>query len=270
MLPGRPRDRWYGPSMSDRPRRPRRTDGAGRTGPRALNVAVDDRYRFLWALNRIVMRALFRIEVEGIRQWPGAPFQLVCNHHNGMDPLIVLAATPMRPRITWFGPREADFTRGFKNRVMAFYGGVIPFNPEKTTLLSAARAVRRVFDAGGVHAIFAEGRVGFRETELQPLEEGAAFFAIHAGVPVVPCAVVGTTELWLRKRLSIRFGEPIATGELRGRGGAEELNARTERALRALLPADEPPRPRGYRPLRWLTDLLNGPDDIARRTALDG
>lgn len=215
------------------------------------------------------MRALFRIEVEGIERWPAAPLQLVCNHHNGMDPLIVLAATPMRPRITWFGPREADFTRGFKNRVMAFYGGVIPFNPEKTTLLSAARAVRRVFEARGVHAIFAEGRVGFREADLQPLEEGAAFFAIQAGVPVVPCAIVGTAELWLRKRITIRFGEPISTAELRGRRGMEALNAETERALRALLPPHEPAPARRYRPLRWLTDLLNGPEDIARRTALD-
>lgn len=252
------------------PDRLRRTDRAGRTGPRALSVGVDDRYRLLWALNRIVMRTLFRIEAEGLERWPAAPFQLVCNHHNGMDPMIVLGATPMRPRITWFGPREADFTRGFKNRVMAFYGGVIPFNPEKTTLLSAARAVRRVFDARGVHAIFAEGRVGFREAELQPLEEGAAFFAIQAGVPVVPCAIVGTTELWLRKRVSIRFGDPIATAELRGRGGTDALNARTERALRELLPPVEPPSPRGYRPLRWLTDLLNGPEDIARRTTAAG
>ena len=148
-------------------------DAARRVGPRALSVGVTPRYRYLWALNRLVMRTLFRIDTEGLDRWPPAPFQLVCNHHNGFDPLLVLAATPMRPRITWFGPREADFSRGFKNRVMAFYGGVIPFNPEKTTLLSAARALRRGLVARRVHGIFAEGPVGFRETALQPLHEGA-------------------------------------------------------------------------------------------------
>ena len=230
-------------------------------------MGITERYRYLWALNRLVMRALFRIEVDGLERWPRAPFQLVCNHHNGFDPLIVLAATPIRPRITWFGPLEADFSRGFKNRVMAYYGGVIPFNPDKTTLLSAARAVRRVFDARGVHGIFAEGRVGFRESALQPLQEGASFFALQTQVPVVPCAIIGTTELWLRKRLLIRFGEPIPTAELRGRSGAAELDQRTTDALRALLPATEPARPR-FRPLAaWLTDLLNGADDIARREA---
>ena len=68
------------------------------------------------------MRLLFRVDVEGLERWPAAPFLLVCNHHNGADPLIVLAATPLRPPITWFGPKEADLSVGFKNRVMAFSG----------------------------------------------------------------------------------------------------------------------------------------------------
>ncbi len=229
---------------------------ARRTGPRALSVTVTPRYRFLWLANRLVMRALFRIDTEGLERWPAPPFQVVCNHHNAFDPLIVLAGTPMSPRITWFGPIEPDFSRGFKNRIMAFYGGVIPFDPDKTTLLSAARAVRRVFDARGVHGIFAEGRAHRRESELLPLEEGASFFAVQAQVPVVPFAIVGTSELWLWKRIVIRFGEPIPTSDLSGRSGMEELDRRTAAAIRALLPSAEPESPRGYRPMRWLTDLL--------------
>lgn len=234
----------------------RSSDRERRTGPRALSVRVTPAYRYLWALNRLVMRALFRIETEGLERWPRAPFQLVCNHHNGFDPLIVLAGTPMRPRITWFGPKEADFSRGFKNRIMAFYGGVIPFDPDKTTLLSAVRAVRRVFEANGVHGIFAEGVAARRESDLLPFEEGAAFFAVQAQVPVVPCAIVGTSTLWLRRRVTIRFGEPIPTDGLRGRTGMAELDRLTAEAIRALLPAAELAVPRGYRPMRWLTDLL--------------
>ena len=229
---------------------------ARRIGPRAISVTVTPAYRYLWALNRLVMRSLFRIRAEGLERWPPAPFQLVCNHHNAFDPLIVLAGTPVRPRITWFGPIEADFSRGFKNRVMAFYGGVIPFDPDKTTLLSAARAVRRVFDARGVHGIFAEGRTGRHESVLLPLQEGASFFAVQAQVPVVPCAIIGTSELWLRKSIVIRFGDPIQTDGLRGREGIAELDRRTTAAIRALLPAREPEPVRGYRPMRWLTDLL--------------
>ena len=77
---------------------------------------------------------------------------------------------------------------------MRFFGGVIPYSPTGTTLTSAVRAVRRVFEADGVLGIFPEGRVGFRESELLPLEEGAVAFASASGVPILPCAIVGSTR----------------------------------------------------------------------------
>jgi 1-acyl-sn-glycerol-3-phosphate acyltransferase len=215
---------------------------------------------------RVVVHSLFRVRVEGLENWPAAPFCLVSNHHNGWDPLVVIAVTPARPRITWFGPREADFSRGFKNRVMAFFGGVIPFDPAKTTLSSAARTVRRVFESGGVLGIFAEGRNGFRETEIQPFEDGAVAFASMAGVPILPCVISGTIHLWLGKRLTVRFGQPMATEGVRGAAGRAELNKRVQDAMRAMLPRAEPPPPTGATLLRsFLTDMLNGPDDVRRR-----
>lgn len=237
---------------------------ARRTGPRDLSVAVTARYRFMWGLNRVVMRMLFDVRASGLDHWPAPPFQLVVNHHNGFDPMLVLAVVPIEPRITWFGPKEADFSRGFKNRLMAFFGGVIPYNPEKTTLTSAVRAVRRVFEADGVLGIFAEGRIGFRETELLPFEDGAAAFAVASGVPVVPCAIVGSTHLWFRRRIEVRFGPALQTDAVRGREARAELDVRIRDAVAALLPAEEPRLPR-RRPLALLTDLLNGADDIARR-----
>jgi len=237
---------------------------ARRTGPRELSVAVTARYRFMWGLNRVVMRMLFDVRASGLDHWPAPPFQLVVNHHNGFDPMLVLAVVPIEPRITWFGPKEADFSQGFKNRLMAFFGGVIPYNPEKTTLTSAVRAVRRVFEADGVLGIFAEGRIGFRETELLPFEDGAAAFAVASGVPVVPCAIVGSTHLWFRRRIEVRFGPALQTDAVRGREARAALDVRIRDAVAALLPAEEPRLPR-RRPLALLTDLLNGADDIARR-----
>ena len=243
-------------------------DAAGersrRTGPRELAVAITPRYRFMWGLNRLVVGLLFDVRVTGLEQWPAPPFQLVVNHHNGVDPMLVMSVAPVEPRITWFGPREADFSRGFKNRLMAFFGGVIPYHPEMTTLTSAVRAVRRVFAADGVLGIFAEGRIGFRESDLLPFEEGAAAFASAAGVPVVPCAIVGSTDLWFRRRIEVRFGTPIGTEGVRGREARAALEIRIREGIQALLPATEPRLPR-RRPLAFLTDLLNGAEDVARR-----
>jgi 1-acyl-sn-glycerol-3-phosphate acyltransferase len=239
---------------------------ARRTGPRELSVAVTPRYRSMRWLDVLLVRLLFEIRAEGLERWPAAPFCLVLNHHNGWDPMLALAATPERPRITWFGPKEADFSRGFRNRLMAFYGGVIPFNPEKTTLTSAVRAVRRVFDAGGVLGIFAEGTVGFRETELLPFEDGAVAFAAGSGVPIVPCAINGSTFMWFRRRVTFRYGDPIPTNEVKGRDGRAALEERVRAAMLALMPSAEPRLPR-RRPLRFLGDLLTGPRDLERRRA---
>jgi 1-acyl-sn-glycerol-3-phosphate acyltransferase len=251
------------PSANEPPARDAATR-ARRTGPREPSVAVDGRYRALWAGNRLLVSLLFDVRASGLDRWPAAPFCLVVNHHNGWDPLLVMAIAPMQPRITWFGPKEADFSRGFKNRVMAFFGGVIPYHPEMTTLTSAVRSVRRVFSAGGVLGIFAEGRVGFREAELLPLEEGAVVFAATAAVPIVPAAIVGSTFLWFRRRVEIRFAEPIPTEGARSREQRQALEDRVRAAVGELLPPAEPSLPR-RKPLRFIGDLLTGRQDLARR-----
>ena len=239
---------------------------ARRTGPRDSDAGVTLRYRVLRRLDIGVVRLLFDIRTEGLERWPAAPFCLVLNHHNGWDPMLALAATPERPRVTWFGPKESDFSRGFRNRLMAYYGGVIPYNPEKTSLTSAVRAVRRVFASGGVLGIFAEGKVGFRETKLLPFEDGAVAFAAGSGVPIVPCAIVGSTFLWFRKRVLFRYGDPIPTDQARNREARAALDEQVRQALMALLPEREPRLPH-HRPLRFLGDLLTGPADLIRRRA---
>jgi len=127
-----------------------------------------------------------------------------------------------------------------------------------------AHLLRRVFAAGGVLGIFAEGKVGFRETELLPFEDGAVAFAAASGVPIVPCVIVGSTFMWFRRRVVFRYGEPIPTDDVHGREARQALDERVRAAMWALLPDREPRLPR-RRPLRFLGDLLTGPADLERR-----
>jgi 1-acyl-sn-glycerol-3-phosphate acyltransferase len=122
-----------------------------------------------------------------------------------------------------------------------------------------------VFDAGGVLAITPEGTLGFRETELMPLQEGATLFAALSGVPIVPCAVVGSSTLWLRKRIVIRFGEPIQVERQAGRAGREALVERVREGMLALLPDVEPNYPRRRPGGDYLSDLFNGRHEAAKR-----
>jgi len=232
--------------------------------PRAL--VIDRRYRTLWRTVRWAVRLLYKVRAVDAQRLPDAPYCVVLNHHSGWDPLLVISVSPLAPRITWFGPKEADLTKGFRNRVINFFGCAIPFDPATSSFTGAARAVRRVFDAGGVLGIFAEGQVGFRETELLPFKEGAVVFATASAVPVVPAAVVGSTYLWLGRRVEIRFGDPIPTEGTRGHAGRAALEEEVRAACRALLPDSEPALPR-FRPLRVLGDMFTGGPDLARRRA---
>ena len=232
--------------------------------PRSL--VIDRRYRTLWRTVRFFVRLLYRVRAVDSGRLPDAPYCLVLNHHTGWDPLLVIGVAPLAPRITWFGPKEADLTRGFRNRVINFFGCAIPFDPATSSFTGAARAVRRVFESNGVLGIFAEGQVGFCETELLPFKEGAVIFATASKVPIVPAAVVGSTYLWLGRKVEVRFGDPISTEGARGHAGREELELRVRAACEALLPETEPLLPR-FRPLRVLGDIFTGGADLARRRA---
>lgn len=227
------------------------------------------RYRLMWATVRLLVRAVYRVRVRGLNRWPEPPFCIVLNHHNAQDPLLVMAVAPVHPRITWFGPRVSadEWARVPQYRLMAYFGGTIPIDPDKATLTSAVRAVRGVFAAGGVLGIFAEGHGYFHETRLEPFEDGAIAFAAGAGVPIVPAVVVGSTYLWFGKRIRVLYAEPIATAGMRGTAARAELTQRVRDAMTAMLPEREPPGPGSRWGWKRLTDAFQGPEDVARRVA---
>jgi 1-acyl-sn-glycerol-3-phosphate acyltransferase len=238
--------------------------GGRQIGPHLLGVTVTWRYRLERILVKLAVHTLFRVRAEGLEHWPAAPFQIAANHHSGWDPLLVMAVSPLRPRVTWFGPKEVDFSKGFRNRVMGFFGGMIPFNPAKTNLGSSVKAVQRVFDSGGVLAITAEGTLGFRESELLPLQDGATVFAALSGVPVVPCAIVGSSTLWLRKEVVVRYGPVLRIEEGADRAARALFGEEVRTAMQALLPAEEPVYPRRRPMSRFLTDVFNGAGERRR------
>ena len=84
--------------------------------------------------------------------------------------------------------------------------------------------------------IFAEGRVGFRETELLPFKEGAVVFATASAVPIVPAAIVGSTYLWLGRQVEIRFGDPIPTDRHPRQSGPGRARGAGARRLRGAAP----------------------------------
>lgn len=215
------------------------------------------RYGVARLISTVLVRAYLRLQVEGIANLPGKPCLICFSHQDWADPFILMAALPWRPRVYFFGPKEEDMQRGGRNRLMGWVGTAVPYKPLKSDLLEATRRVQAVLDAGGLVAIAGEGRIHAGEGSLLPLNEGAAFFALRARVPLVPLAVNGTSWLGFRRRVRVRVGAPIATGGQRpNRAAVEALTERTWAELHALVQGFPDPPPPG-RFGRWFTEVFN-------------
>jgi 1-acyl-sn-glycerol-3-phosphate acyltransferase len=214
----------------------------------------------------LLVRLLFRLRFEGRANLPRTPAVYCFNHLSWLDPFLLYATLPLRPRLFFFGPKEADMRVGPKNRLMHWTGTAVPYKPAKNDLLDTTRRVQAVFDAGGVLAIAGEGRIHVGERALLPLQAGPAYFALRSGVPLVPVAVNGLSWLGFRRRLRVRIGAPIRTS---GRATSEAVAALTATAsadLHELLgDADEPATPGRFG--RWLTEVFNDWPEGSREAA---
>lgn len=210
---------------------------------------------------RVVLGGLLRIRVEHPERWAHEPAIYCFNHLNWVDPLVLIAVLPLQPHYAMFGPKEADMTRGARNRLISWAGFGIPYRPEKTDLLPTTRRVMAVLGRGWVMAIAGEGRIHRGERELTPIADGTAFFALRAGVPVIPIAINGTSWLGFRRGVRIRVGLPIQPRARARRGSVAALTAEIEAALLELTSdfADPPPSGRLFRRLtEWFNDWPEG------------
>jgi 1-acyl-sn-glycerol-3-phosphate acyltransferase len=214
------------------------------------------RYWLTRGASTVIVKSMLRVSVEGRERLPREPYLLCFSHESWVDPFVLMAVLPWRPRLFFFGPKEEDMTVGGRNRLMLWAGNAVPYRPGKNDLLEATRRVQAIFKGGGVLAIAGEGRIHAHENEILPLSEGAAYFALRSRVPVVPVTVNGMTWFSIGSQVRIRVGEPIP---VEGRPTREAVNALTARTWTAMheLAAGFPERRRPGRLGAWLTELFN-------------
>jgi len=201
-------------------------------------------------------RVYLRVRIVDRERLPTGPAIFCFNHLNWADPFVLMAVLPFRPRLFFFGPKEEDMNLGARNRMMGWTGSAIPYKPGKDDLIRSTRRVGAVIASGGVVAIAGEGRIHASESELLPLSDGAAYFALRSRIPVVPIAINGTSWLRFGGRVTVRVGEPLSA---EGRPTSEAVTALTQRTWSALhtMVRDAPDVPTPGRVGRWVTERFN-------------
>jgi 1-acyl-sn-glycerol-3-phosphate acyltransferase len=183
-----------------------------------------------------LMYGLWKPRVLGAWRMPATgPVILAVNHSNILDGPMVMGVSP-RPT-------------HFLIKKEAFIGPLDPFligiGQVKVDRSGADRgAITQALDVlktGGVLGIFPEGTRG--EGDFASLRAGLAYFAVRSGAPVVPVAVLGSSEKPgrlikglppLRSRVDVVYGDPFEAGDGSGRRTRKALDEATERIQKQL------------------------------------
>jgi 1-acyl-sn-glycerol-3-phosphate acyltransferase len=185
----------------------------------------------LWAVP--LLHSLFRIRVEGREHIPtDRAYVLIANHLNWLDSFAILATFPAEPRVHFLGDTTMLVTRRVQWALVKSVGGYIPVNRQARPDLVLFEHANKCLERGGVVAIFPEGHYGPAEGQVSPFKKGFAHFAVDNHVPVLPVALSGTQDLWLRKPIRLIIGQPIeSTGQT-----VESMVALAETRMLGLVP----------------------------------
>lgn len=193
----------------------------------------------LYAVIKLAMRLLFRLEVRGRSTIPkDEPLVFTPNHASYLDPLTLAAAFEWRElrRMHWAGWTGLLHSNWFM-RAVSRAANVLPVDPDRDP--GAALALSA--------AVLRQGRrlVWFPEGRLSPTGEiteflpGVGVLLTSTGVRAVPVRIAGTFAALPRprriprlRRLRVTFGPAVGADELARLGQGKDENARIVSALR--------------------------------------
>ncbi|MBT2408303.1 1-acyl-sn-glycerol-3-phosphate acyltransferase [Streptomyces sp. ISL-87] len=178
-----------------------------------------------------LMYGLWKPRVLGAWKVPASgPVILAVNHSHNIDGPMLMGTAP-RP-LHFLIKKEA-----FIGPLGPFLEGIgqVKVNRSGTDRTAISRALG-VLENGGALGIFPEGTRG--EGDFASLRAGLAYFAVRSGAPIVPVAVLGSTERRgrlvkglppLRSRVDVVFGDAFQAGDGSGRRTRTALDEATVR-----------------------------------------
>ncbi|MFE3743506.1 lysophospholipid acyltransferase family protein [Streptomyces sp. NPDC059134] len=178
-----------------------------------------------------LMYGLWKPRVLGAWRVPAhGPVILAVNHAHNIDGPMVMGTAP---RPVHFLIKKEAFVGPLDPFLLSIGQVKVDRSVADRTAITDALGV---LADGGVLGIFPEGSRG--EGDFASLRAGLAYFAVRSGAPIVPVAVLGSTERpgrlirglpALRSRVDVVYGDAFAAGDASGRRTRKALDEATVR-----------------------------------------
>ncbi|WAX81320.1 lysophospholipid acyltransferase family protein [Streptomyces sp. KMM 9044] len=202
-------------------------------------------YLLKYVLLGPLLRLVFRPRIEGLEHVPSSGAGIVAGNHLSFSDHFLMPAI-LKRRITFLAKAEYFTGPGIKGRLTAFFfhsAGQIPVDRSgKDAGQAAIREGLGVLGKGELLGIYPEGTRS-HDGRLYKGKVGVAKMALTAGVPVVPCAMIGTFEAQPPGKVVphihpvvIRFGKPLDFSRYEGMEDERAvLRAITDEIMYAIL-----------------------------------
>ncbi|WP_416485079.1 lysophospholipid acyltransferase family protein [Streptomyces sp. CL12] len=206
-------------------------------------------YLLKYVLLGPLLRLVFRPRIEGLDHVPATGPAIIAGNHLSFSDHFLMPAI-LKRRITFLAKAEYFTGPGVKGRLTAFFfrsAGQIPVDRSgKEAGQGAIREGLGVLDKGELLGIYPEGTRS-HDGRLYKGKVGVAVMALRAGVPVIPCAMIGTFEAQPPGRtlprvrpVTIRFGKPLDFSRFAGMEQQKAvLRAVTDEIMYAILTLSE-------------------------------
>ncbi|MFB6960492.1 lysophospholipid acyltransferase family protein [Streptomyces sp. NPDC056309] len=206
-------------------------------------------YLLKYVLLGPLLRLVFRPRIEGLEHVPASGAAIVAGNHLSFSDHFLMPAI-LKRRITFLAKAEYFTGPGIKGRLTAAFfrsAGQIPVDRSgKEAGQAAIREGLGVLRKGELLGIYPEGTRS-HDGRLYKGKVGVAVMALKAGVPVVPCAMIGTFEAQPPGKavprphpIVIRFGKPLDFSRYAGMENEKAiLRAATDEIMYAILSLSE-------------------------------
>lgn len=170
----------------------------------------------------------YRAEVRGLENIPKEGPLIFCgNHRSYLDPPLMVATA--KRDLKFLAKQEL-----YNNKFLSFLGWVFEAIPVKRDEkdLTAIKESLKVLKQGNCIALFPEGtRNGLEKGEK--VKDGAAFFAVRSGAPVIPCGIKGGEKG--NRKVIITYGKPLDFSKYKGSKDKEVLDNITEEIMNNII-----------------------------------